>query len=94
MAQVWIGRVIVPPSVEVKLRMRRGITGDEVRAACEWPAQPLRAGHHDDPEHGRRLIVYARDEQNRVLKVVLQPVDPEDGTWRLRTAVVSRTVGA
>jgi hypothetical protein len=93
-AQVWIGRVLVPTSVEIKLRTRRGITGAEVRAACEWPAQPLRAGYHDDPEHGRRLIVYTRDEQNRLLKVVLQPVDPEDGTWRLRTAVVSRSVGA
>jgi len=57
-----------------------------VRAACEWPARPVQASWHDHPERGRRLIVVARDEQGRVLKVVLQPIDVADGSWRLRTA--------
>jgi hypothetical protein len=87
-AKVWIGYIDVPPSVETKIRTRRGVTGDQVRQACQWPAAPLRAAWHDHPEHGRRLIVFARDEQGRLLKVVLQPVDIADGTWRLRTAIV------
>jgi hypothetical protein len=91
---VWIAQVIVPETVEMKIRLRRGLTGPQVRAACEWPARPLQAAWHDDPQHGRRLIVYAKDEQNRLLKVVLQPVDASHGTWRLRTAVVSREGGA
>jgi hypothetical protein len=40
------------------------------------------------------LIVYAYDEQHRLLKVVLQPIDPADGSWRLRTAVVATKEGA
>jgi hypothetical protein len=86
---VWIGYIEVPPSVETKIRTRRGVTGDQVRAACQWPATPLRAIWHDHPEHGRRLIVLVRDEQQRLLKVVLQSVDIPDGTWRLRTVVVA-----
>jgi len=89
-AHVWIAHVIVPEAVETKICTRRGLTGQQVRAACEWPARPVRAAWHDDPQHGRRLIVYARDEQRRLLKIVLQPIDPSDGVWRLRTAVVSK----
>lgn len=92
--QVWIGRVYVADSVDTKLRNRRGLTGEQVRAACEWPAVPVRAAWHEDPDHGRRLIVFVRDEQRRLLKVVLQPIDPEDGTWSLRTAVLATGRGA
>jgi hypothetical protein len=85
---------MVSEAVETKIRSRRGLTGAQVRAACEWPAVPVRAAWHNHPDHGRRLIVFAVDEQNRLLKAVLQPVDPEDGTWRLRTAVVATREGA
>jgi hypothetical protein len=57
-------------------------------------AKPLQAVWNDHPEHGRRLVLYANDEQNRLLKVVLQPVDVAEGTWRLRTAILSRRAGA
>src|SRR5215471_11601602 len=53
----------------MKIRNRRGVTGDQVRAACQWPAVPLRAAWDDHPDYGRRLIVFARDEQGRLLKV-------------------------
>jgi hypothetical protein len=88
--RLWIGYIEVPPSVEAKIRERRGVTGEQVRAACQWPARPLRAVWDDDPTHGRRLVVVARDEQGRTLKVVLQPIDATDGTWRLRTVVLAR----
>jgi hypothetical protein len=93
-AKVWIGHIMVPHSVELKIRSRRGLTGAQVRAACEWPAEPIQAAWHDHPEYGRRLIVYVYDEQHRLLKVVLQPIDPADGSWRLRTAVVATREGA
>lgn len=88
MARVWIGFVEVSPNVETKIRTRRGVTGDQVRAACQWPAVPLQTVWHEHPEHGRRLLVVARDEQGRLLRIILQPVDPADGTWRLRTVLV------
>ncbi|HEY6749198.1 MAG TPA: hypothetical protein VI357_26210 [Mycobacteriales bacterium] len=84
----------VADSVDTKLRNRRGVTGEQVRAACEWPAMPVRAAWHDHPDHGRRLILLVRDEQGRSLKVVLQPIDPEDGTCSLRTAVLATGRGA
>lgn len=93
-ANVWIGQITVPHTVELKIRSRRGLTGAQVRAACEWPAVPIRAAWHHHPEYGLRLIVYAHDEQHRLLKVILQPVDPEDGSWRLRTAIVATREGA
>jgi hypothetical protein len=91
---VWIGHVIVPYSVEIKLRNRRGLTGAQIRAACEWPARVLDAAWHDHPAHGRRLLVQVRDEENRLLDVVLQPIDVTDGTWLLRTAFESTKKGA
>lgn len=93
-AGIWIGRVLVPESVEAKLRNRRGVTGAQVRAACEWPAAVLRTAWHEHPEHGRRLVVFARDEQGRLLKVVLHPADVADGTWILKTAVIAGRAGA
>ncbi len=89
-AAFWIGYIEVPPSVEAKIRTRRGVTGDQVRAACQWPAVPLRIGWNEHPEHGRRLLVVARDEQGRMLRVILQPVDEAAGTRRLRTVLVDR----
>jgi hypothetical protein len=94
MSSVWIAHIEVPESVDGKLRTRRGVTGLQVRAACEWPAKPVQAAWHDHPEYGRRLVVYAWDEQNRLLKVVLQPVAAAEGLWRLRTAILSRRTGA
>ncbi len=85
---VRIGLVVVDAATDEKLRHRRGLTGAEVRAAVEWPAVPVRAAWNDVPEHGRRLIVYA-EWGAKVLKVVLMPLDEVDGTWLLKTAVVS-----
>jgi hypothetical protein len=87
--KVWIGYIDVPLSVDAKIRTRRGVTSDQVRAACQWPAIPVEARWHTHPKYGRRLIVFARDEQERLLKVILQPVDETDGTWRLRTVIVA-----
>lgn len=88
MPRIYIGEVIVPPSIDAKIRPR-GITGEQVKAACQAPAVPERAAWAFHPNHGRRLVVYARVDGNRLLKIVLQPVDVLDGTYRLRTAVVA-----
>ena len=85
---IWIGFIDVPASIETKIRTRRGVTGDQVQAACQWPAVPIRVGWNEHPEHGLRLLVLTRDEQGRLLRVILSPVDEADGTWRLRTVLV------
>ena len=86
--------MLVPDAVEVKLRNRRGLTGQQIRAACEWPARPERAVWDVSPVHGRRLVLIVKDEQRRLLRVVLQPIDEDEGTWRLRTAFVARRESA
>src|SRR4051794_3281972 len=90
---VYVGQIIVPPSVEMKLRMRRGLTGAEVRATFEYPARPLRAVWHDDPQHGRRLIMTGIRGPD-LLKAILTPVDASDGTWVLRTCLKSGRAGS
>lgn len=70
-----------------KIQSKHGVTPDEVREAC---AAPIRTGWHEHPVHGRRLLLIGLTESGRTLKVILQPVDETDGTWSLRTALVSR----
>ena len=84
----WIAEIRINAGVERKLRERRFITGDQVRAACV-PDRYERAGWDDDPVHGRRLLVVATTDQNVRLKIVLEPVDAVEGIWRLRTAMRS-----
>lgn len=84
---VYIGLIIVDPSIETKLRTQRnGLTGAEVRAAFQWPAI-VDAVWHDHPEHGKRLIAKARTERG-LLQAILLPVDETDGTWVLKTCLV------
>jgi hypothetical protein len=86
--QFWIAVIQISPEMEDKIRSRRFVTGDEVREACVPDAYD-RAGWHDHPQHGRRLVVQARTAQGRRLKVILLPVGhPDDGVWRLRTVLL------
>lgn len=39
-----------------------------------------------DEVRGERLLVRGRTESGRVIRVLLYPVDPEAGVWRLGTA--------
>jgi hypothetical protein len=82
---VYIGYVDIPSSVEMKIREKHQVTGDEVREAVQWPAR-AQAGWEDHPEHGLRVLALGQSYAGRVILVVLQPVDPTDGYWRLRTA--------
>lgn len=85
---IYIGFIMVPPSVEMKLRQRRGLTGRDVRETFEWPAVPVATRWHWHDEHGRRVIAIG-DSSHGLLKAILQPVDVRGGTWRLRTCVIA-----
>lgn len=87
MAEVYIAIVEISPAMAQKIQSKHGVTPAEVREACQ---QYTRAGWHDDPEHGRRLLLVGVTSAGRVLKVILQPVYPRDGVWRLRTALASK----
>jgi hypothetical protein len=80
----WIAEIQISEEMEYKIRSRRYVTGDQVRQAC-IPDAYERAGWHDHPEHGRRLLVVCHTSDNVRLKVILQPIDVAEGIWRLRT---------
>lgn len=83
MSREYIGFVGISPAMEAKLAQKHNVTPDDVRDAC---AAPIRASWDTDPQHGRRLLLTGRTREGKLLRVVLQPVDPADGSWRLRTA--------
>lgn len=82
---IYIGHVDIPPGVAAKIAPRP-ITPAEVREACR---NVIKAGWHDHPDHGRRVLLVGLTDRGRRLKVILHPVDSTDGTWRLRTALVA-----
>jgi hypothetical protein len=87
-ARVYVGFVEISPAMATKIQSKHGITPAEVREAC---SSPVTSGWHVHPTYGRRLLLTGRTAGGRLLKVVLQPVDISDGTWRLRTALVATT---
>lgn len=84
--EFWIAVIQISDEMEEKIRTRRFVTGDQVREAC-IPQAYERAGWHDHPEHGRRLLVVCRTSDNVRMKVILQPIDVTEGIWRLRTVL-------
>ncbi len=85
----YIGYIEISDKMAEKLLTRRGLTPTDVRDACQEPNRYRRAAWHTHPEYGRRLILFGSTGNGVLIKVILQPVDPRDGTWRLRTAVVA-----
>jgi len=89
MTRPYIGYIEISERMREKLITRRGLTADDVRDACQAPNRYRRAAWHSHPEYGMRLIVFGLTRQEQLIKVILQPVDESDGTWRLRTALVA-----
>ena len=89
MHQVYIGHIEISPKMAGKLAEKHRLTPDDVRDACQAPARYRSAVWHTHEEYGRRLIVTGFTRDGRCVKVILQAVDPLDGTWRIRTAVVA-----
>ncbi|MDH3046130.1 hypothetical protein, partial [Gordonia alkanivorans] len=80
----WIGEIRASDGVARKLRTKHNLSVEEVRAACV-PNQYDRAGWEVDEVHGERLLVETHDAVGWI-RVILQPIDVEDGIWQLRTA--------
>jgi hypothetical protein len=89
MDRLYIGYVEISPAMEQKLMKKHGVTAEEVRDACQAPNRYRDARWHRHPVYGGRLLVRGSTREGRKLKIVLQPIDLVDGTWRLRTAYVA-----
>lgn len=80
----YIGHVEISASMAEKIQAKHNVTPDEVREVCHGrPGKRWDA----DPVHGERLLVLGTTSTGRRLRIILQPVDVTDGTWRLRTAI-------
>jgi len=84
----YVGHVDISAAMAEKLQSKHGVTPDEVREVVR--SHGARFRWHTDPERGLRLLVIGTTAGGRTLKVILQPVDVPDGTFRLRTAFAAR----
>lgn len=79
-----IHEVEVSDHVRAKINSKHGVTEDDVLDACE---DIVTAGWIEEPERGPRLLIVGRTASGRTIRVILYPVDPDAGTWRLGTAL-------
>ena len=86
---IYIGQVIIDPSIVLKLNAKHQITADELREALQWPAN-VQVGPEIHPEHGLRWIALATTAASRQVIAALLPAPYWAGemadTWVVKTA--------
>lgn len=78
-------QIEISPWVELKLNRKHGISGNEIKMtliygndyATKWESHGV---------HGLRLIARGNLRSGRKFMAILQPINLNDGLWRLRTA--------
>jgi hypothetical protein len=86
---IYIGQVIIDPSIVAKLNTKHQVTQDELREALQWPAS-VHVAREVHPEHGPRWIAVARTGASREIIATLLPAPEWEGdaadTWVVKTA--------
>lgn len=86
---IYIGLVLVDPSVVDKLNRKHNVTEAEVKEALQWPAR-IRGGWEEDPEHGKRWVTIATVASGREMLAALLPspawADEQAETWVVKSA--------
>lgn len=85
---IYLGLILCPPTVERKLRMKHGLTGEHVREALQYPAD-VRVAWDDHSVHGRRVVATGRVSSGRPLIAWLLPApawDPKPEVWLIKSA--------
>jgi len=88
-SSVVVAVLIIDASVEAKIKEKHKLTPAEVHEAVRL-APDAQAAWDDDPEHGRRLVVTGTTYMGRPVIAYLVPLnenDPEEGTFKLKTAL-------
>jgi hypothetical protein len=87
---VDIARLIIDPSVEVKIRAKHApLAAEDVRSALVY-GRDIDVRWDDEETHGLRLIAHARTYDGVEFVAYLMPLnenDPEEGTFVLKTAI-------
>ena len=81
----YVALVECSAAVEAKIGAKHGVSLVEVREAVLARSVDASRWLHD--ERGPRLLVRATTGSGRRLRVVLFPLDLDEGTWRLGTAM-------
>lgn len=81
----YVAVVECSATVEAKIGSKHGVSLDEVREAVL--SRSVLTSTWLDDHRGRRLLVVATTRSGRLLRVVLYPVDLDEGVWRLGTAL-------
>jgi len=76
--------VIDPPTVD-KIKSKHNVTADEVEEALLMRLD-VEARWEDHPKHGRRVVAIGSTATRRELVAALEPIDVDEGIWRLKTA--------
>ena len=77
--------VEITPGINATVNSKHRVTADEVLEVCY--SRNHEARWDIDPDHGERLLVRGRTRAGRRILVILHPVDPDQGQWRLKTAI-------
>lgn len=84
---MYLGWIECPDAVEQHIMEKHSVTVGEVRAAFQHPARLTRSRWTEDRERGSRLVVFGSTYSQRPLEGYLYPVDLDEGTWRLGSAL-------
>ena len=87
MVAFYVGYIECPGDLASHIG-RRGLSFDDVRDAVQAPNRPASLDWLDDPldQRGPRLLATGSTSTGNLICVILYPIDPPDGTWRLGTA--------
>lgn len=85
----WIAGLVTDPSVEAKLRLRKGFSLTELKQ--EFVGNPQLHGIYErHPEHGGRWVVTKMYEPLPRVTLILVPHIPEYDIWKVVTVFKSR----
>ena len=85
---IYIAEIRIADSIELKIKTKHNVTPEEVREALVL-RNDVRAGWENHPAHGERVVALGTTYRGRPILAVLVPVDPADpldGVWILKTA--------
>jgi hypothetical protein len=89
-ARIIIAEVIADDAIIEKIRDKHPpLTFETVRQALIY-AKDVRTSWVEDGEHGRRVMAEAKTYRDTRFVAYMDPLnehDPDEGTWKLRTAI-------
>ena len=81
----YFAQIEISAWVEMKLHRKHQISGNEIRMALIY-GKDYSSKWEFHESYGLRVIVLGNLKTGRKFMAILQPINPAEGQWRLRTA--------